>query len=149
MKLAGVSDFDPLAQPPEENPDEAPNAIDGDPATSWTTSTYRGNPAMGGLKPGVGLVVDLGKEQEPRSVSVRFKGQPTSFDVYAAPAGVTEAPESLDQLDKVASRADAGERTTVRLDPSPKTRYLLVWLTRLPQVEGGFRGEITDITVRS
>ena len=80
---------------------------------------------------------------------MRFKGQPTSFEVYAAPAGVTEAPESLDQLDKVASRADAGERTTVRLDPSPKTRYLLVWLTRLPQVEGGFRGEITDITVRS
>ena len=47
-------DFDPEGDPPEENPDEAPNAIDGDPATSWTTSTYRGNPALGGLKPGVG-----------------------------------------------------------------------------------------------
>ena len=59
-------DFDPEADPPEENPDEAPNAIDGDAATSWTTSTYRGDPALGGLKPGVGLMVDLGKDQEVR-----------------------------------------------------------------------------------
>ena len=113
VELAGVSDFDPLAEPPEENPDEAPNAIDGDPATSWTTSTYRGDPALGGLKPGVGLMVDLGKDQEVRSVTVRFKGAPTSFEVYAAPAGVTEPPDSIDQLDKVGGqegRAAAGER---------------------------------------
>jgi hypothetical protein len=145
----GVSDFDPLADPPEENPEDAPNAIDGDDATSWTTSTYRGDPALGGLKPGVGLMVDLGQDEEPQSVTVRFNGSPTSFEVYAAPAGVTEPPESIDQLDKVAARADAAERATVRLDPAPNTRFLLVWLTELPQVPGGFRGEITDITVRS
>ena len=140
VELAGVRDFDPLAEPPEENPDDAPNAIDGDAATSWTTSTYRGNPALGGLKPGVGLMVDLGKDQEAQSVTVRFKGEPTSFEVYAAPAGVTESPESIDQLDKVASQADAGERATVQLDPSPNTRYLLVWLTKLPPVAGRLPG---------
>jgi hypothetical protein len=69
--------------------------------------------------------------------------------VYAAPAGVTDPPDSLDQLDKVGSRADAGEKATVRLNPAPKTRYLLVWLTKLPAVSGGFRGEIVDISVRS
>ena len=138
-----------MADPPEENPDEAPNAIDGDAATSWTTSTYRGDPALGGLKPGVGLMVDLGKDQEVRSVTVRFKGAPTSFEVYAAPAGMTEPPDSIDQLDKVAARKDAPQRANVQLDPSANTRYLLVWLTRLPEVPGGFKGEITDITVRS
>jgi len=149
VKLAGVQDFDPSADPPEENPDAAPNAIDGDPATSWTTSTYRGDAALGGLKSGVGLMVDLGSDLEARSVRVRFKGQPTSFEVYAAPAGVTEPPESLDQLDQVAGQPNAPQRAAVELEPSPTTRYLLVWLTRLPQVSGGFRGEITDITVRS
>ncbi len=149
VQLAGVTDFDPAADPPEENPETVANAIDGDQATSWTTSTYRGNAALGGLKPGVGLMVDLGSEQEATSVSVRFKGQPTSFEVYAAPAGVTEPPDSLDQLDQVGAQADAPARATVQLDPTPKTRYLLVWLTRLPQVSGGFRGEIADITVRS
>ncbi len=149
VQLAGVRDFDPLAEPPEENPEDAANAIDGDDATSWATSTYRGNPALGGLKPGVGLMVDLGKDQEAKSVTVRFKGEPTSFEVYAAPAGVTESPESIDQLDKVGSKADAGERATVQLDPTPNTRFVLVWLTKLPSVPGGFRGEVTDITVRS
>jgi hypothetical protein len=149
IKLAGVRDFDPFAVPPEENPETAANAIDGDPTTSWMTSTYRGNPALGGLKLGVGLMVDLGSEKQVQSVTVRFKGAPTSFEVYAAPAGVVESPQNLDQLDKVAARADAPERATVALDPSPKTRYLLIWLTKLPPVSGGFRGEITDITVRS
>lgn len=149
VKLAGVKDFDPLAEPPEENPDSAPNAIDADPATTWMTSTYRGDAALGGLKPGVGLMVDLGSDQEVASVSVRFKGTPTSFEVYAAPAGVTESPDSLDQLDKVGSRANAPERAAVELESTPKTRYLLVWLTKLPAVSGGFRGEVADISVRS
>ena len=33
--------------------------------------------------------------------------------------------------------------------PAPTTRYLLVWLTKLPAADGGYRGEITDVTVRS
>jgi hypothetical protein len=149
LKPAGVKDFDPFASPPEENPQTTKNAIDGDAATSWMTSTYRGNPALGGLKSGVGLLVDLGSDKQARSVTVRFKGAPTSFEVYAAPAGVTQWPTGLDQLDKVGARAEAPEQATVELSPEPRTRYLLVWLTKLPSVSGGYRGEITDISVRS
>jgi hypothetical protein len=149
IEIADVSDFDPESDNPEENPEDAPNAIDGDPATSWATSTYYNDPALGGLKSGVGLMVDLGKDEQPRAVTVRFKGAPTSFEVYAASTGVTASPENLDQLDKVGGAADARDRATVQLDPPPKTRYLLVWLTKLPAVPDGFRGEITEISVRS
>jgi hypothetical protein len=149
VKLAGARDFDPLANPPEENPDTVAHTVDGDPATTWMTSTYRGDPELGGLKAGVGVMVDLGRDIEATSVTVRFKGAPTSFEVYAAPNGVTEPPGSLDELDKVGSRVDAPEQATVALDPAPTTRYLLVWLTKLPEVSGGYRGEIADITVRS
>ncbi len=149
ITIAGVKDFDPDGDPPEENPDTAKNAIDGDPGTSWTTVTYRGNPALGGLKPGVGLMLDLGSDQKVTSMTVRFKGAPTTFEVYAAPAGVTQAPDSVDQLDKVGAKTAASERSSVSLAPAPSTRYLLVWLTRLPKADGGYRGEITDITVRS
>ncbi|WP_027861153.1 protein kinase family protein [Marmoricola sp. URHB0036] len=149
VTFAGVRDFDPDGDPPEENPDTAKNAIDGDPSTSWTTVTYRGTPALGGLKPGVGLMLDLGKEQRVSSLTVRFKGAPTSYDVYAAPAGVTEAPDTVDQLDKVGGQQSAPEKSSITLESKPSTRYLLVWLTRLPQVAGGYRGEIIDITARS
>ncbi len=149
IAIAGVRDFDPDGDPPEENPDTVRNAIDGDAGTSWQTMTYRGNPALGGLKPGVGLMLDLGSDQKPSTVTVRFKGAPTSFEVYAASAGVTEPPDSVDQLDKVGAQNSAPERATLKLDPTPSTRYLLVWLTKLPKADGGYRGEITDITVRS
>jgi hypothetical protein len=149
ITVAGVRDFDPYGDPPEENPDTVKNAIDGDPSTSWTTVTYRGNPALGGLKPGVGLMLDLGKEQKVSSLTVHFKGTPTSYDVYAAPAGVTQAPASVDQLDKVGGQQSAPEKSTTTLASTPSTHFVLVWLTKLPQVSGGFRGEITDITVRS
>ncbi len=51
-------------------------------------------------------------------------------------------------MTKVGAEAGAPENTTIRLD-DVRTRYLLVWLTRLPPVPGGFRGEITNISVRS
>ncbi len=149
VAIAGVRDFDPDGDPPTENPETAKNAIDGDPATTWTTLTYRGDPELGGLKPGVGLMLDLGEDREVSSMRVRFVGSPTSFDVYAAPEGVTEAPDSVDQLDRVGGQQDAPERSNVTLEPAPTTRYLLLWLTSLPETSGGFRGEIADITVRS
>ncbi len=76
LKLAGVKDFDPFGDPPEENPDQAGNAIDGKQATAWTTLTYRGRPTLGGLKPGVGLVVDLGSIQNDRLDAARPGRQP-------------------------------------------------------------------------
>jgi hypothetical protein len=62
---------------------------------------------------------------------------------------VTQAPDTLSQLDRVGSRSAAPTSTTIRLDNRTRTRYLLVWLTKLPAVKGGFRGEIADVTVRS
>ena len=37
----------------------------------------------------------------------------------------------------------------LRVDPAQHTRFLVVWLTKLPPVTGGFRGEIAEVTVRS
>ncbi len=149
LKISGVRDFDPQGDPSTENPETTGNAIDGDPATSWTTLTYRGNPALGGLKDGVGLLVDLGRDVEVGSVRVQLKGAPTTFEVYTAAKDISQFPTSLDALTKVGGATATGERATVTLDPTPTTRYVLVWLTRLPAADGGYRGEVTDITVRS
>ena len=149
IQVAGADDFDPEGDPSEENGDQAGNAIDDDPESSWPTMTYRGRPDLGGLKSGVGLMLDLGRDREVRSMTVRLNGSPTSLEVYAASTGVTSAPTALDQLDKVGGQEDAGARVALQLDPVPTTRYVLVWLTELPSAEGGFRAEISDIAVRS
>jgi hypothetical protein len=149
IRVVSADDFDPEGDPPEENGDAAGNAIDDDPQSTWPTMTYRGRPDLGGLKSGVGLMLDLGRDREVRSVVVRFNGSPTSLEVYASSPGVTSAPTQIDQMDKVGAEQDAGDRAVVQLDPRPTSRFIVVWLTELPSADGGFRGEISDIIVRS
>ena len=148
LAIAGVSDFDP---PPdgngEENGDLAALAVDGNAQTAWQTLTYYGNPELGGLKEGVGLVVDLGRPQEVSSVQVTLQGRPTRLEILAAPEG-SGPPVDVDALTRAASAEGAGGRTVLDLAEPATTQYLVVWLTSLPPVEDGFRGKVAEIVVR-
>ena len=85
-------DFDPQSDDPTENPELAPLAVDGDPATAWRTSTYfdqLGPPP--GLKTGVGLVVDLGERREFTRIDLTTVGSPTDVSYFVSdtdPTGV-------------------------------------------------------------
>ncbi|MGD9798689.1 MAG: serine/threonine-protein kinase, partial [Acidimicrobiia bacterium] len=59
VAIASGSSFDPLGPDREENDDEVGFAFDDDPATGWRTEVYYRNPALGGLKAGVGIVLRL------------------------------------------------------------------------------------------
>lgn len=141
-----VSDFDPQADPSEENSETVGNVIDRDPATTWQTETYRDQlgPALPALKSGVGVVVDLGDAFEVRDVRLDLVGSPTKFSLFLTDT----APVDVDDLDPVATQTADSERTRVRLDTGTSGRFLTVWLTELPPVPGGFRGEIAEIVVR-
>jgi len=143
-----VTDFDPQGDPPEENPNLAPLAIDGKPGTAWETMTYRGNPRLGGLKSGVGLLVDLGKPAKVSKVNLTLMGSPTSVQILAAP-GATTAPSSTDGLETVATRDGAGDQAALTLKKPVTTRWLVVWLTSLPAAPGGFQGRVAEISVAS
>lgn len=148
VTIAGVTDLDP---PPdgngEENPELAGLAADGDPGTAWQTMEYYRDPKFGLLKQGVGLVVDLGKQQQVSSVEVTVLGSPTSFEVLAAPEEEA-APTGVAGLRQVAAADDVGGRTDLRLEGPVSTRYLVVWLTSLPPEGGGYRGRVAEIVVR-
>lgn len=148
LAIASVSDFDPEGDPPDENPDETRLAVDGNPDTAWQTLTYQGNPKLGGLKSGVGLLVDLGKPMKVGEVRLTLIGSPTSLQILAAPDATTE-PTSTDGLAKVASASAADTDVDLKLDKSTTTRWLAVWLTSLPPVPGGFKGQVAEVTVRS
>ena len=59
-----ADDFDPQGDPPEENPDLAAARRRRRPGTAWRTMTYTQNLGPGGLKTGVGLIVDLGADHD-------------------------------------------------------------------------------------
>lgn len=147
LSIAGVSDFDPQGDPPEENPELADLAIDGDKTTAWRTMTYFNDPELGGLKDGVGLLVDLGKPVEVSQVELTLIEGPTSLDILAANEGAS-APTSTDGLDEVASIDGAGTNIEPEFDEPVTTRYLVIWLTSLPSTSGGFAGQIAEIVVR-
>jgi hypothetical protein len=148
LDIAGVSDFDPAGSPPEENPQLAPLAVDGLSTTAWHSVTYFHDPHLGGLKDGVGLLVDLGGPVHVSRVELTLVGRPTSLEILAADPGASR-PTSTDGLKKVGSVSDAGTRADVRLDGTVRTRYLVVWLTSLPPVPSGYQGQIAEIVVRS
>lgn len=146
--LTGITadDFDPQASPPEENPDTVGNVVDGDRATTWRTSSY--NDQLGpppGLKTGVGVVLDLGSAVDVRSVTVTFVGSPTKASLYLTDT----TPRRVDDLTPVSTETARGTAVTFRLESGSNGRFLTLWLTTLPPVSGGFRGEIAEIVVRS
>lgn len=148
LKIVGASDFDPEGDPPRENPGQVPLAIDGNPATAWHTLVYRGDPHVGGIKSGVGLVVDLGSDQTVSSVELTLLGSPTELEIHATPPGVSDPPVELADAPRILGFTATGTTARIPVSPSIRTRYLVIWLTKLPAVPKGFQGAIAEVTVR-
>ncbi len=148
--VVGVTDFDPQGKPPRENPAQAKLAIDSDATTGWSTQVYR-SAALGGLKSGVGLLLDLGTEQQVGTVDVRTAptSAPTQIQLRATPPGVNDGPTRLADTRKVSALATQAGTALFTLDPVVRTRYLLLWLTRLPGSGTDYRGTVLEVSVTS
>jgi putative peptidoglycan lipid II flippase len=150
LPISAAVSFDPPPQGSgDENPGEVASAIDGSPSTSWDTKTYFNRPDLGGLKDGVGLVLDLGQVRTVTKVEVTLVGTGTDVELRAAPDSASSAPtSSADQYTEVGQVSGAGTDATFTLDAPVQTRYLLIWLTSLPHVGGNhYRGGVADVTV--
>ncbi|MGJ6981622.1 protein kinase family protein [Aestuariimicrobium soli] len=154
LPIAKVDDFDPEADGgnTEENPNLIALAWDGKPSTAWTTLTYRGNPKLGGLKPGVGLVVDLGQPVAVGAVKLTLQGQPTAVALYVpqgnASSVTTPDMTTVERWKQVANNGSAGTSVTLKPATPVTTRFVLVYLTSLPKVdEGRYRAAIAEMEV--
>lgn len=138
-----ADDFDPQgSEPREENPDQVPNVLDGDPSTAWTTSSYLQNFGPAGLKTGVGLVIDLGATKGVRQVVVTTEGGQTSLAAYVT----STAPTGIAGLTPVGTASGTGD-LTITVDEAVSGRFVTVWLTLLPSVGSEFRGTISEVQV--
>ncbi len=149
LPVREVTAFDPQGDGTEHD-DRAQLAVDGDAGTSWTTQLYYNDP-LGGLKDGVGLVVDLGAQRSVGAVTLELDGQGSDVELRAAPADDdAEPPEDPEDFRPVARTVGAAGRTTLSPERAVDARYLLVWFTDLPAVgEAEFRGGVAELAVRS
>ena len=147
IPIVSGSDFDPPPGTGSENPGTVHLAFDGNPGTAWRTLTYYGSPSFGGLKPGVGIVVDLGAPRAIAAVRLDLVGRGTSLQLRASDTKGTQT----SQYALVASAIGAGTTVTLRPAQPLTAEYLLVWLTRLPALPGvappQYQGGIAEITV--
>ena len=151
IAIAGARDFDPQGDDQTENPELVKLAYDGDPATGWRTVRYFGNPQLGGIKRGVGLVLDLGSAQPVRSVVVTLSGNGTNVELRVPKKDadtISTPPMNSDSLwRRVAKVSDAGTTATLTTAEPAATRYILVYLTSLPKEGGNYRGGINEVAV--
>jgi hypothetical protein len=84
-----------------------------------------------------------------REVDVALAGQPTSVRLLAADEDAIQMPTTFDAFDGFARIRQADERLNVTVQDPPTTRFVLVWLTRLPPAPGGWAGGIREVEIRS
>ncbi|PZU42633.1 MAG: hypothetical protein DI571_11015, partial [Arsenicicoccus sp.] len=126
VAVSGAQVFDPFGDGEPENDADVPLSYDDDPATAWSTLNYRGSPAFGNLKPGVGIVYDLGEEQPLAGVTVQTATPGATVEVRTG-----DSPDgALDDF-TVAAADTLAESTDLTFDETATARYVLVWFTGL------------------
>jgi hypothetical protein len=141
VPVTGASVFNPYGDGEPENDGAVRRSYDGDPATSWSTVTYRGSAQFGNLKPGVGVLYDLGDARSLAGVTLATALPGTTVEVRAG----NDSDGALDSYPVAASGELTG--TDQLTFAAPVTaRYLLVWITGLTHTDGGFTGGLAEVT---
>ena len=143
LKPVSATAFDPYGDGQGENSSLAPLAIDASRATSWHTQWYA-TARFGNLKPGTGLLLDMGRDVTITSARVLL-GSASGADLQLR-AG--DAASSLAKLRPVARAAGAGGNVRLRLAAPAHARYLLIWFTKLPpDTSGTFQADVYNVKV--
>jgi len=123
-----------------DNPRHAAAVIDGSHATGWRSDWYT-TAAFGNLKPGTGLLLDMGRRVTITSAQIML-GAVRGADVQLR-AG--NAPVLAD-LREVASAAGAGGAVRMWPTAAVRAKYVLIWFTRLPaDARGTFQASVYDV----
>jgi len=124
--------YDPPPGDGRENDSQVPNAVDGDPATSWSTEHY----TQGFTKDGVGIVLDVGTRRliDRVLVGTDVAGSRAEIRLGDAPTGPFRLASENQLLDGT---------TTFGLNDGATGRYLVVWFTRLSPTIG--EAHVTEV----
>ena len=137
-----ITSFDPNGDG-QENEDAVGLAVDRDSSTQWTTDTYRGDPHFGGLKDGVGLLIDLKRPVAVRVAELALSSPGADVEIRAGDA----PPSKPSDLTLVASRDNASVSPRLALAHPVTARYWLVWFTSLPKEGGGYRIGVAEVAL--
>ncbi|MFJ9341374.1 protein kinase family protein [Streptomyces sp. NPDC101733] len=148
LSIRGGTEYAPDGKP--QNPDLVPKSYDGDTSSYWRTKSFSEGPEIQ-IKPGVGIVYDLGSEQEvsAASIGLRFGGDHTTLALYAADS--LHPKNSVKEMKKIAGTTTQDTTVNLTAEAPVKARYVLVWITAMPYApyadysDAGYKQGITDV----
>ena len=142
VSVLGANDFDPLGDG-VEHPELIDNLLDEDPETIWYSETYA-NRSMGGLKDGVGLVIELKKPYELQRVAIETANTGWSGEIFVA-----DSPQSALAAWGTSVGSITSSQGNATVDLTGITGgAVLVWFTDLgDKPPPGIRMEISGIEV--
>ena len=119
-----------------DNVDDVDRAVDGNPATSWSTYTYKQQ--LPTLKPGVGLMASFASVEQLSRITI---DSPSSGSVVEIRSATSPDADLADTT--VLTRQTLGSGiTTISLADSQPVQYVMVWITKLG---GGGDANVTEI----
>ncbi|WP_404386230.1 hypothetical protein LL946_07170 [Knoellia locipacati] len=141
LQILAADGFDPEGDG-RENGTRAPRVFDGDPATTWQSEGYSSS-ALGGLKDGVGVVVDLGPNVKAREITLTLANT-ADVEVYIG------GDKALTGATKIGEKAAANGAVTLPVKAGTIGQYVIVWFTKLTQDDNGrYRAILGEVEVKS
>jgi hypothetical protein len=137
VRIAAIRAIDPQGDGDEDSAG-SPKAVDNDPATSWHSDSYQ-SVSFGGLKKGVGLAIKLKRKAALSAVTVEVAGSGGTVEIRTA-----------DTPDEGGSRligrgSFANGTVSIKAKDATPSRYVIVWFTELPSVNGKYRLEVSEV----
>ncbi|MEY2444519.1 MAG: eukaryotic-like serine/threonine-protein kinase [Ilumatobacteraceae bacterium] len=144
-KVVKVTTYDPDGTDGQENDNLASLAIDGNPATVWSTVCY-GSRTLGG-KQGVGIIADLGS---PAIGTFTVFVASAPYQVQILTAGDGAIPAQIADWGAPLKRATGADPEAVTVSLSKPSRYVLVLFKQLAKTaectKNPYRGDISEMT---
>ncbi len=140
----------PARDPLDENNSMAANLLDGNPS-GWQTEQYIGSPYFGNLKPGSGLIINMGKPVTITSVTIQFGATPgANVELKEGDSNVRSVANEQSMV-TVATRDNVFGSQTFTIAKPVTDQYLVVWFTKLPPLahtRAKYMAQIFNIVIR-
>jgi hypothetical protein len=126
-------------------------AVFGNPNTDWYTQYYD-SPTFGSLKSGSGLILDMGKPVQLKTLQVLF-GTACCTRVQIMIGNTnTSSPSVLSSFTTVARSSAASGNVTFHVTSKAEARYVLIWFTKLAPMSGRnsghYQAQIYNVVAR-
>ncbi|MFF5701679.1 serine/threonine protein kinase [Streptomyces sp. NPDC012794] len=148
LSIKDAKEYAPDGTP--QNANSVGMTYDGDGSSYWRTKSFSDGPEFK-IKDGVGIVYDLGSEQDvsEASIALKYQGDRNTLALYATDALSPQG--KVGSMKKIAGTTTKSNNVKLTAEKPVKTRYVLVWITAMPYApdedysKAGYKQGITDV----